>query len=93
MSQKVRTTVSLDRELAEAADEAVQRGEAPSVSAFVSEAIAARVEHLVRLRYMQEALDSHEAEFGVITEKEMEEAERSARERAIIVRGGRILRP
>ena len=43
----MRTTISLDQQLADAADEAVRRGEAASVSAFVSEAIAARVAHLV----------------------------------------------
>ncbi|MEQ1787914.1 MAG: ribbon-helix-helix domain-containing protein [Acidimicrobiales bacterium] len=93
MSKKVRTTISLDRELAEAADEAVRRGEAASVSAFVSEAIAARVEDLVRLRYMQEALDLYEAEFGVITDEEMEATLRHDREHAIVVRGGKIFRP
>lgn len=93
MSQKVRTTVSLDRELADAAEEAVARGEAASVSAFVSDAIAARVDHLVRLRYLQEAIEDYEAEHGVITDEEIDAAERSMRERAIVVRGGRILRP
>ena len=93
MSQKVRATVSLDPKLAAAADEAVERGEAASVSAFVSEAIAARVAHLVRLRYMREALDSYEAEFGVITEEEMEATLRHDRENAIVVRGGKIFRP
>ena len=93
MSQKVRATVSLDPKLAAAADEAVERGEAASVSAFVSEAIAARVAHLVRLRYMREALDSYEAEFGVITEAEMEATRRHDRENAIVVRGGKIFRP
>lgn len=92
MSQKVRTTISLDPELADAADEAVRRGEATSVSAFVSEAIAARVAHLVRLRYMQEALDAYEAEFGVITAEEMEATRRHDRENAIVVRGGKIFR-
>jgi Arc/MetJ-type ribon-helix-helix transcriptional regulator len=86
-------TVSLDRELAEAAEEAVRRGEVTSVSAFVSEAIAARVEHLVRLRHMREALDAYEAEFGVITEDEMEAMRRHDRENAIVVRGGKIFRP
>ncbi len=93
MSSKVRTTVSLDRELAEAAAEAVDRGEAASMSALVSEAIAARVQHLVRLRYMREALDMYEAEFGVITDEEMEATARHDRENAIIVRGGKIYRP
>lgn len=89
---KVRTTVSLDQELATAAEDAVARGEAASVSAFVSDAIAARVEHLVRLRHLQEAIDDYEAEFGVITPAEMESAERSTRARAIVVRGGKVLR-
>ena len=88
----MRTTISLDPALAAAADEAVQRGEAASVSAFVSEAIKARVDHLVRLRHLRAALDSYEAEFGVITEAEMEATRRHDRESAIVVRGGKVLR-
>jgi Arc/MetJ-type ribon-helix-helix transcriptional regulator len=93
VSQKVRTTVSLDRELAEAAEEAVERGEAPSVSALVSDAITQRIEHLVRLRYMRQALDLYEAEHGVITDEDMAETLRRDRANAIVVRDGKILRP
>ena len=39
MGEKVRATVSLDRELMDAAQDAVERGEASSVSALMSEAI------------------------------------------------------
>ena len=93
MSTKVRTTVSIDRNLAEAAQEAVDRGEAASVSAFVSQAIADRVEHLVRLRHLRSAVEAYEAEHGPITEDEVAEAVRAARRRATVVRGGRALRP
>ncbi len=91
MSDKVRTTVSLDRALVDAAQDAVERGESPSVSAWVSEAIAERVGHLKRLRAMADALADYEAEHGVITQEEMDAVRRADAERAIVVRGGRIL--
>lgn len=89
MSEKVRTTVSLDRGLVEAAQEAVERGEASSVSAWVSDAISERVTHLRRLRAMADALADYEAEHGVITPEEIAAVQRADAEAAIVVRGGR----
>ena len=91
MSDKVRATVSLDRELMHAAQDAVERGEASSVSALMSDAIAQRVAHLRGLRAMAEALADYEAEFGVITQEEMDAIRRADAANAIVVRGGRIL--
>jgi len=91
MSDKVRATVSLDRELMDAAQDAVERGEASSVSALMSEAIAQRVAHLRGLRAMAEALADYEDEFGVITQEEMDAIRRADAANAIVVRGGRVL--
>ena len=91
MSDKVRATVSLDRELMDAAQDAVERGEASSVSALMSDAIAQRVAHLRGLRAMAEALADYEAEFGVITQEEIDAIRRADAANAIVVRGGRIL--
>ena len=52
----------------------------------------ARVDLRLRLRHLRAALDSYEAEFGVITDAEMEATRRHDRESAIVVRGGKVLR-
>lgn len=91
MSDKVRATVSLDRDLMDAAQDAVERGEASSVSALMSDAIAQRVAHLRGLRAMAEALADYEDEFGVITQEEMDAIRRADAANAIVVRGGRVL--
>jgi hypothetical protein len=45
-----------------------------------------------RLRGIGDFIAAYEAEHGVITEEEMEAAVRRARERAIVVRGGKVVR-
>lgn len=93
VAKRGRLTVSLDPELIEAAEAAVASGRAPSVSAWVAEAMAKHSEHHQRLEALAEAIALWEEEFGEITEQDMVEAERKMRERSIIVKDGKIYRP
>jgi hypothetical protein len=74
-------------ELVEAGRAEVAAGQAESLSAWVNDALRRQVENDRRLRALDEFIAAYEAEHGEITEEEMVEAERSARERAIVVRG------
>lgn len=74
---KERLTVTVDAEVAEAATRAVAEGRAPSVSAWVNDALIRHAEHAQRLRALDEAVGAHEAEFGAFTEEELE-AQRAA---------------
>ncbi|MGH3611532.1 MAG: hypothetical protein ACRDRK_02710 [Pseudonocardia sp.] len=87
MSEKRRLSVSVDAELVEAGQAAVAAGHAASMSAWVNAALRERSEHDSRLRAADEFFTWFEAEYGEITEEEMERAEREMRARAIVVRG------
>ena len=87
MSTKQRLSASIDAELLAAAQQAVTEGRAENVSAWVNDALRLKTDHDRRLRALDEFLASYEAEHGEITEEEMRDAARRARERAIIVRG------
>lgn len=78
-------SASVDAELLEAASAAVAAGTAPSVSAWVSEAMRRHVEHEQRLAALGAFIDAFEAEHGVITDDEIAAATRSSRARAITV--------
>lgn len=80
--------MSVDAEFLAAAQVAVARGEAESVSAWVNDALRLKGDHDRRLRALGEFLASYEVEHGEITEKEMHDAARRARARAVVVRGG-----
>ena len=84
---KTRVTVTLDLETAKAARE-LSSGE-ESLSAGVAGAIAEKVRREQRLAALAEAIADYEAEFGEITEAEMEEQRRADRENAVVVRGAR----
>lgn len=88
MSVKERLSASVDADLVAVAQEAVARGKAESVSAWVNEALRLKVAHDRRLRALEEFVAAFEAEHGEITEDEMREAARHARGRAVVVRGG-----
>lgn len=92
VAKRGRLTVSLDPELIEAAEAAVASGRAPSVSAWVAEAMAKHSEHHQRLAALAEAIALWEEEFGEITEEDMVKAERELRERTIVVREGKSYR-
>jgi Arc/MetJ-type ribon-helix-helix transcriptional regulator len=87
MSGKERLSASVDAELVAAAQEAVARGEADSVSAWVNDALRLKADHDRRLAALDEFLAAYEAEHGEITEQEMHDAARRARAGAVMVRG------
>lgn len=86
MSTKRRLSASVDEDLIRAAEAAVKRGRAPTVSAWVNEALRQKLEHERRLLALADLIGSFEAEHGEISEAEMERAARSARARAESVR-------
>lgn len=88
MSGKERLSASVDTDLMAAARDAVARGRAESVSAWVNEALVLKAEHDRRLAAIDDFLAAYEAEHGEITEQEMRDASRRARSRAVVVRGG-----
>ena len=89
MSIKQRLSASVDAELVAVAQEAVAMGQAENVSAWVNEALRLKADHDRRLRAVDEFLAAYEAENGEITDEEIRDAARSARGRAIVVRGQR----
>ena len=93
MSSKKRLSASIEGELLQAAEDAVHRGDAASVSAWVNDALRFKVEHDLRLRALAELISAYEAEHGEITAEEMRAAARSARARAVVVRGRRSKAP
>jgi Arc/MetJ-type ribon-helix-helix transcriptional regulator len=88
MSTKRRLSASVDAELVTVAQEAVTGGHAESISAWVNDALRLKADHDRRLRALDDFLAAYEAEYGEITDDEMRDAARRARERAIVVRGG-----
>ena len=89
MSVKERLSASVDADLIAEAHAAVARGQAESVSAWVSDAMRAKVEHDRRLAALDTFLARFEAEHGEITEEELRAATRNARASAEVVRGRR----
>jgi hypothetical protein len=89
MTPKRRLSATVDAELVEASHAAVEAGAAESVSAWVNDALRLKVEHDRRMQALDEFIADYEAQHGEITEQEMTAAARRARERAVIVRGGR----
>jgi Arc/MetJ-type ribon-helix-helix transcriptional regulator len=87
VSVKERLSASVDADLVAVAQEAVAQGRAESVSAWVNAALRMKVAHDQRLRALDEFVAAFEAEHGQITESEMRDAARRARDRAVVVRG------
>jgi hypothetical protein len=92
MTTKSRLSVTVDADLVAAVHAALAAGAADSMSAWVSDALRLKLDHDRRLRGIDDFIAAYEAEHGEITEEEMEAAERWARERAIVVRGGKVVR-
>jgi Arc/MetJ-type ribon-helix-helix transcriptional regulator len=88
MSIKQRLSASVDAELLAVAQEAVAEGHSESVSAWVNDALRLKAQHDRRLQALDDFLAGYESEHGEITDDEMRDAARRARERAIVVRGG-----
>lgn len=89
MKAKTRLSASVDADLLKAAEAATTRGQAPTLSAWVNDALRLKLEHDRRLQAIAEFVDDFEAEHGVITPEEIRQATRRARGRAVPVRGGR----
>lgn len=92
MTAKSRLSVTIDADLIAAVHAAVAAGAAESMSAWVNDALRLKLDHDRRLRGIGDFIAAYEAEHGEITEEEMEAAVRRARERAIVVRGGKVVR-
>ena len=86
MRRKERLTVTVDAELIRAGNRAVRAGDADSLSGWVNAALAEQEERDRRRRALAEAVAEYEAEFGVITDEEMEEQRRTDEKNAIRVR-------
>ena len=83
---KRRLSASVDADLIEAAEAAVGRGGAESVSAWVNEALRLKVTNDRRLEALATFIAEYEAKHGEITDGDMRDATRRARARAIAVR-------
>lgn len=86
MKGKQRLSASVDAELLAAGRAAVAEGRAESLSSWVSDALRLQADHDSRMRALDSFLAAYEAEHGVITAEEMNEAARRARARATVVR-------
>lgn len=84
---KERVTLTLDRELVEAAGRAVRTGRADSLSGWVNQALFEKVVRERRLQGLAAAIAAYESEFGEITEAEMDAQRRADRREALVVRG------
>jgi len=97
MSPKQRLSASVDAELMAVAQQAVARGRAESMSAWVNDALRLKAAHDRRLAALDEFLAAYEAKHGEITDREIEEAVHRTRARAVVVRdkpdAGRPRRP
>src|SRR5437016_3025775 len=89
MPKKVRLSASVDADLVEAAETAVARGRADSVSAWVNHGLRLKLENDRRLQGIAAFIADYEAEHGEITADEMKQAVRDARASAIKVRSTR----
>jgi len=85
-ARKERMTVTVDRALVEAANEAVASGRASSLSTWVNAALAERVAKDRHLRALAEAVAGYEAEFGEISAAELVAQQRDDRRMSIAVR-------
>lgn len=86
MTGKQRLSASVDAELLLVAQTAVDEGRAASVSAWINDALRLKADHDRRMRALDSFLAAYEAEHGVITEAEIDEAARRAGSVATVVR-------
>lgn len=86
-AKKQRLIVTVDPELVEAGQRAVESGEAESVSSWVSIALEEKLRRDHKLRLLAAAVADFEGEFGEITPDEIAKQQRADRRAATIVRG------
>ena|SRR5688500_17888588 len=87
--KKHRLTVTVDPELIEAGQRAVESGQAESVSGWVSAALEDRVRRDRKLALLAAAVADYENEFGEISPEEIVAQRRADRQDATVVRGRR----
>jgi hypothetical protein len=90
MPGKERLSTTVDAEVISAGRGAVEAGEAESLSAWVNCALERQAKHDQRLRALRSFVEDFEREHGAITEADIREAERRARERAIVTDSARL---
>lgn len=88
-AKKQRLTVTVDPDLLEAGQRAVEAGQAESVSGWVSAALEDKVRRDEKLALLAAAIGDYEQEFGEITADEIRAQQRVDREEAIVVRSRR----
>ncbi len=88
-AKKYRLTVTVDPELIEAGQKAVESGQADSVSGWVSAALDEKIRRDRKLTLLAAAVADYEKEFGDITDEEIAAQRRTDRESATVVRGQR----
>lgn len=86
MRNKERLTVTVDSELIEAANEAIEEGRVASLSGWVNLALTERASKERRLRALAEAVSSYEEAFGKITAAEITAQDHKDRRHSINVR-------
>lgn len=84
MGSKQRLSASVEGELVEAGQAEVRGGRAANLSSWVNTALRRQVDHDRRMRALDDFLACYEAEHGEITEREIREASRWARGRALL---------
>lgn len=87
MARKHRLSASVDADLLAAGQDAVAAGIAANLSSWVNEALRRQADHDRRLAALGDFLAEFEEEHGKLSDVEIAEASRWARERAIVVRG------
>lgn len=80
--------MTVDPELVEVGRRAVAAGLAASLSGWVSDALAAKVDRDLRLAALAGAIADYESQFGQISPEEIAAQHRADREAAVVVRGG-----
>lgn len=89
MAPKQRLSASVDADLIAAGQAAVAAGTADTLSSWVSDALRRQADHDRRLAALGDVLAEFEAEHGALSDAEIADASRWARERAVVVRGAR----
>lgn len=88
-AKKHRLTVTVDPELIQAGQRAVESGQAESVSGWVSAALEDKIRRDRKLALLAAAVADYEKESGEISAEEIAAQRRADRRDATVVRGGR----
>lgn len=83
MIHKERLSATVDADLLRAAEDAIARGDAPTISAWVNDALRLKLEHERRLRGMAEFIADFEARSGIITDEDIARVRREMKGRAL----------